>query len=419
MKIGNILCDVSSFIMNIANNNRRSWTKTMAIGIGSIGLLYSLSTLWKRLKPIDKSDTSKKVDDSFKKNFPNNSGKDSSPNSSSRTEVIPNPIPKIDKNFTVNNPIIAQRKAHDKAKNYLVQEGRRINAQVAFVSPVKGNQCPEVTAVQIRNDLLPTIFTWENTNGVQGDIQRDGKKPGHVVLYGVASQFNSCEAPDRYTPEPGKAVATYKSDPTQGPGAQLQFPDEQVEILNNAANLGFNGLCHVLDETTKMTIKHGYLTPETKETAKTVIQQLQQNGDKMEFPCIGNIPKGKDNTEIVYEMLVAAPAFGGYSLGQISDDQKNEIEFLCALQAYRAQFQQAIQLAKSNPQKQVAFKPTAPGLGVFGNRVANVAKAFYVAAKESQADLEKLNITVQLQVFRGQGDAKNMADALSLQEFRK
>jgi hypothetical protein len=175
-------------------------------------------------------------------------------------------------------------------------------------------------------------------------------------------------------------------------------------------------LCQVLDDTTKMAVKHGYLTPETKELAEAVIEQLQKNRDKMEFLCIGNIPEGEKNTEKVYEILVAAPAFGIYSVGNTTDDQKGEIEFLCALHGYRAQFQQVIQLATLTSEKQVVFKPTAPGLGVFGNRVENIAKAFYVAAKENENQLRQKNIHVQLQVFRGAGGAKKMATTLSLNE---
>ena len=335
---------------------------------------------------------------------------------SNRTKLIV-PIQAIDANFTVDKSIAEQRNAHNNAKQYWQEEATKINAEVFFVSPINGHSCPRVDEVEIKQDLDSAIFTWENTKGVQGDIQRDGRLSDHVVLYGVASQFNSCEATQRFTPKPGTAVVTYESDPTQGPGAQLQFPDQQVEIINNAANLGLNGLCHVLDDRTKMTVKHGYLTPETKESAEIVISQLQQNGDKMEFLCIGNIPKGENNTEKVYEMLVAAPAFGMYSMGLATDDQKREIEFLCALSGYRAQFQQAIQLAELSPEKQVIFKPTAPGLGVFGNRVENVAKAFYVAAKEYENQLRAKNIQVRFQVFRGEGAARNMATALSLNEI--
>lgn len=330
---------------------------------------------------------------------------------------LTSPIKAIDPNFTVNKSITEQRNAHNNAKQYLQEEATKINAEVFFVSPVNGLSCLRVDEIEIKQDLDTAIFTWENTKGVQGDIQKDGKLFGYVVLYGVASQFNSCEATQRFTPKPGTAVETYQSDPTQGPGAQLQFPNQQVEMINNAANLGFNGLCQVLDDSTKMAVKHGYLTPETKQSAEIVIRQLQQNGDKMEFLCIGNIPKGKNNTEKVYEMLVAAPAFGMYSMGFAADDQKREIEFLCALSGYRAQFQQAIQLAASTPEKQVIFKPTATGLGVFGNRAENVAKAFYVAAKEYENQLRAKNVQVCFQVFRGEGAARNMATALGLNEI--
>ena len=113
-------------------------------------------------------------------------------------------------------------------------------------------------------------------------------------------------------------------------------------------------------------------------------------------------------------MLVAAPAFGQYTINVLVEEDQNEIEYLCALQGYRAQFQQIIQLAENNPTKKAIFKPTAPGLGVFGNKAENVAKAFYMAAKEYESQLQEKNISVQLQVFRGMGPAKEMADLLYL-----
>lgn len=117
-------------------------------------------------------------------------------------------------------------------------------------------------------------------------------------------------------------------------------------------------------------------------------------------------------------MLVAAPAFGHYSIGKRKDGQESEIEFLCALHAYRAQFQQVIQLATLTPEKQVVFKPTAAGLGVFDNKPENIAKAFYVAAKEHENQLREKNVKVRFQVWTGRGKAKDMADHLGLNEVK-
>lgn len=436
--IENILDNVTSFIVDPGNESRTpltqgiAWAITIILGIGTLGIAQCLSTLWRKLRQIDQNETHEEISQIFSKSHPNSTVEDLNPIDSPLSKVLDSQQPlsnvsktscdiqPIDSNFTINQLIDEQRKAHSRAKTYMQAEAGKINAEVVFVSPPH-SACPPVNEVAIKLDLDQTVFAWENTKGVQGDIQKDGKLLHHVVLYGVASQFNACEAVDPFTPKPGTAVETYKGDPTQGPGAQLQFPDQQVEIINDAANLGFNGLCHVLDETTKGTIRHGYLTPKTPTLAETVIAQLRENGHKMEFPCIGNIPKQKGNTEKVYVMLVAAPAFGKrYSKGStITDNQKKEMEFLCALSAYRAQFQQVIQLATLNPEKQVIFKPTAPGLGVFGNRIENVAKAFYMAAKEYENQLIENKISVRLQVFGGQGDARNMAAALGLDEFKK
>lgn len=112
-------------------------------------------------------------------------------------------------------------------------------------------------------------------------------------------------------------------------------------------------------------------------------------------------------------MLVAAPAFGGYSLGAISEKQKDEIQFLCALNAYRAQFQEVLRI-KEGITKPVIFKPKAPGLGVFGNKTDNVAKAFYTAANEFESSLAEAGVQVKLQVFQARGEAMEMANRLKL-----
>lgn len=431
MIIKNALENITSFLFNTDNkgkiNSNGTTSEITKLGIKNIGIIPSLNSLWNKLnknhtqeKAAIRSPTSSSI-----------SLEISVPTPTSLNEVKPTlektiqlfPLEEIihtepiDPNFTVSKSIEEQRNAHDIAKKYLQKEAGKINAEVHFVSPLNYLSAPKIYEVEIKQDLDISVFTWKNSKGVQGDIQQDGKLPGHIALYGVASQFNSCEATDRFTPKPGTAVNTYKGDPTQGPGAQLQFSNQQVEIINNAANLGLNGLCQVLDDSTKITIKHGYLTPETQESAEMVIRHLQQNGNKIEYPCIGNIPKGETNTEKVYEMLVSAPAFGMYNIGSASDNQKSEIEFLCALHGYRAQFQQAIQLAILTPEKQVIFKPTAPGLGVFGNRVENIAKAFYVVAKEHENQLKEKNIKVELQVFQGKGEARKMAMVLGLNEL--
>ncbi len=332
--------------------------------------------------------------------------------------AIPTQIEPIHPDFTEVNSVAHQRSAHRSAKAYLQEEAKKIDAEVVFVSPPDYDN-PWVNKVSIKQNLDSSIFKWENTDGVQGDIQRDSKLRDHVVLYGVASQFNCSESCMPETPQPGAAVETYRGDPTQGPGAQSQFSDELIERINDAANIGYNGLCHVLDNDTKMTIKHGYLTPRTETLANAVIKQLQQKGNQMEFPCIGCIPKGEGNTEKVYEMLVSAPAFGMYSYGlPVGYKQKSEIEFLCSLHAYRAQFQQAIKLAEFFPEKQIIFKPTAPGLGVFSNVTMNIAKAFYVAAKEYEDQLKRNNILVRLQIFHGGGDTRDMATILGLNEYK-
>lgn len=295
MIIKTVFENISSFIFNMSNkgktdSNRGITNELSKLGIKNIGIIPSLNTSRLKNYTQEKAVIQSPSPSSISLEI-------SVPTPTSLNEIKPTTektsqlflldkithMEAIDPNFTVNKSIKEQRNAHNIAKKYLQEEARKINAEVLFVSPLDHHSTPKIDEVEIKQDLDISVFTWKNTKGVQGDIQQDGKLPGHVALYGVASQFNSCEATHRFTPKPGTAVNTYKGDPTQGPGAQLQFSDQQVEIINNAANLGFNGLCQVLDDSTKMTIKHDYLTPETQDSAAMVIRQLHQNGNKIEI----------------------------------------------------------------------------------------------------------------------------------------
>ncbi len=318
----------------------------------------------------------------------------------------------IDKKFT-SHSIQIQRDAHEDAKNFLKKLLPKVGAGIEIISP-PDLACPKVIDVSISNDLDPTVFCWMNTNSVGDDIQTDGKRTDNIiVVYGVASQFNGCESPSRATVPPGQAVPVYEGDGTQGPEAQLQFGKHQVELINCGGNKAFNGLCYVLDDATRTAVEHGYFTP-SKDEAEKVIQQLTEKGKNIEYLCVGNIPT--DGQKPVYLILVAAPAFGMYTKNNtVTGKNREEIEFLCALHGFRAQYQQCINLAKREG-KEVIFKPAAVGLGVFKNDPKVVVKALYQASKEFETELRNNKVSVRFQV-RGAGAAKFIADTLKLKQF--
>ena len=322
-------------------------------------------------------------------------------------------VQQMDEDFHLR-PIAEQRQAHEKAKEFL-SDGLRGAAEVTFVQSPRvpdDLEIPAFDTVIPEGKLDASVFSWQVTDDVRDNIEKDGNRAEDtVVLYGVASQYNAGESQSRETVPPGQAVDFYEWDPTQGPAAQLAFENKQVELINAAANLGFNGLCNLLDDETKVSSDRGYFTP-TKATINKVNAQLK--GGTIEYPCVSSIPHG--GTKPVHIMLTAAPAFGRYSIDiNGADPQAEETQFLCALHAYRAQFEQSITLAQTTG-KPVVFKPTACGLGVFGNQVDVVAKAFFQAAAEYQDRLRENRVTVRLQVFEGGGPAKEMADSLHLAE---
>lgn len=320
--------------------------------------------------------------------------------------------------FTTIHTLEEQIEAHDRAKAFLQDSMKKLGGSVDFVVSQPRMNIPDRDSFADITDLDKDLFFMELTAGVGRDIQNDAKKKGRVVLYGVASQFNGGEAPSRRTVSLDRTIITYRNDGTQGPQAQLQFPDGQILIINLGAHLGYNGLCRVLDEDTKNTIQHGYFTP-TQDQRDLIIALLKDNGHLIEYPCYGNIPKGDGNSEKVYEMLAAAPAFGRYNQ-DLEPEEQEEIQYLCAVHSFRAQFHEAIKLAKENPDKQLIFKPTGVGLGVFGNDEQVVAKAFYVAAKEYEKRLKKNNVQVRFQVYYSDWErskAGKLVKALELSEF--
>jgi hypothetical protein len=87
--------------------------------------------------------------------------------------------------------------------------------------------------------------------------------------------------------------------------------------------------------------------------------------------------------------------------------KENELAFLCALHAYRAQFAHAVKLAQETG-KPVILKAIPMGLGVFGNSYVPVATAFYSAGKEFESRLKASGVKVDLQLFNAGYDRSSM-----------
>lgn len=341
---------------------------------------------------------------------------------SDRVDALIATIPPIDKKFikgaepavyTVETSILEQCRAHQEAKEWLSTQINLIGSKILFIHP------PQDPPSKFEDEpLSEEVFSWYSSNGVGGDIQRDGQREEENVeiIYGVASQYNGCEASDRFTVPPGRAMEFYENDHTQGPEAQMQFQREQVELLNAAANKGFNGLVEVLDETTKGAVQHGYFTP-TSKNIDAVTGQLEGNAHKITFSYVKGVPT--HGRKDVGQFLVAAPAFGLYNLDKDVDPKKVKwVQYLCTLHAYRAQFAQVVNVAKETKQR-VIFKPVAMGLGVFENDLDSVTRAFFVAAKEVEGQLIQHQVKVEFQVFRGAGEARAMVGSLKLKQKNK
>jgi hypothetical protein len=336
-------------------------------------------------------------------------------------EAIKNTKP-IDRQFTTNHTIEQQRRAHAKAKNFLTENLGKLGAKVEFLRlPQKAPV--EFHYTSINSPLDSSVFSWEISKSVQADIKEDGnRKENNVIIYGIASQFNASESTTPSTFPPGEAKHFYSSDHTQGPEAQLSFSDQQVEIINCGANIGFNGLCHVLDENTKSTVTHGYLLPNANNGSQ-ILDRLTKDGNKTEYLCVANKPTGGNKP--VHQVLLSAPAFGDYEKKKMAldDKTKNEIQFNVALNGYRVLFQKGIDEAEAKKGKEVIIKPAAIGLGAFANNPEAAAKAYWLAAYENQAKLKELGVQVRFQIFESPKDgmldanAEKMKDLIGLQKF--
>lgn len=323
-------------------------------------------------------------------------------------------IDRISSNFTTI-PINNQRIAHTRAKEFLTQSLKKIGASVTFVSPPTLSNKVYFSTNSF-TPLLKGVFYWEDTQGIAENIQRDGNRnEDNIVLYGVASQFNGVSG-QQHIPIPGRAVHDYKSDLSEGAEAQLQFHPHQVELINCGGNLGFNGLINILNQKIVVsTLMKGYLNP-SLEDADEVISALVKDG--IEYICVANRPYNKKNKNYgnkpVHMMLVYAPTFDKSMLE--NNEKRNQIEFLCALQSFRAQFQHCIDLAQREG-KSVIFKAAGVGLGIWSNQETNVAKGFYIAAKEFETQLQENGVLVRLQVMGGTGRARDLAKSLQLSEW--
>lgn len=326
----------------------------------------------------------------------------------------------IGNDFTTKYTMEEQRRLHKSAKVFLEETLRQIRAKVAFISPPEF-PCPRLETIKILNDLQTSIFSAKLTPKIEENIHADSQRSDKaIVIYGVASKYNCGVSEQREPVLPGQAfdevcekTLTRKFDDfTYGLVVQLQFGPKQVELVNCAAHKGLNGLVHVLEEETKGAIVNGVLHPANEAQRAWVIHQLHRNGHRLEMPCIVNGPWSVGEKHLIRIILAAAPDFEKNSTKLTHQDQEKEIQFLCALLNYRAQFNHVIQVAQMTLEP-VIYKPMAIGLGARNNDPLIIAKAFYTAAREYTSELEKYHVHVQLQVMMSP-EAKEMASHLGL-----
>ena len=273
---------------------------------------------------------------------------------------------------------------------------------VSFVSPPAG---VAFTELALPPALSKDLFYCSITRGVESDIPRSSLDEGAIHVWGAASQQNGTEAPGVFTPPPGGVMEASAFDGTQGPLAQRTNP-RMFELVNAAANLGFNELADVLNEDASGALKHGYLTPNTPDEARATIESFGQDGAKLSALCVKSVPDGGRSP--VYLIMGAAAAFGRYFENrglfytQEAQDVCHQLRQADLFYHYLAQFNKVLELAQETPDKRVIYHPTALGGGVFENSPKEIAQAFGQAAVWFQNEVERLdlrNVKVQFEQY--------------------
>lgn len=266
-------------------------------------------------------------------------------------------------------------------------------------------------ACQVDVNVIPNaaldqnVFHYSRTFGVQYDISVSSFHADCHHIYQVASQYNCSEAPDRFTPEVGRAMQTSEYDRTQGPLAQRTNPDAFESVNAYLTHLGFNMLNEVLPEgqTTYgqgSWVEHGYLCPKD-DTIEDITRAFRENYHKAEYVCYKSLPiAGSNNPVSIF--LQSAPAVArNYSVELNVETNTDELEKYAALANFLALFNYGIQYAEQNEGqgRAVVLHVAAVGLGAFGNKVENYEWGFKKAAQHFQGRMRELGIKVQLESY--------------------
>ncbi|MEZ5315043.1 MAG: hypothetical protein R3E91_02375 [Chlamydiales bacterium] len=311
---------------------------------------------------------------------------------------------------------------HNMAKSLLIQELQKIGTEVIFASGnISENKSYNAVIEYSTSPLDAKVFSWKymNIDELNLEIEKDSKIRDRITFYGVPSLFNGkMPSMPSLLPTESRNLISNNLFEVQ---ARLQFPDEQLEIIDRSAHIGFNGMVELLNQEMENYVWDGRLAPETFEQARLVIRQLKDQNHPIEYLCVGNVPKGTRNGEKIYKILIGTPIFTALSVenSKITSQQKKEIAYLCAVRGYSAQFEQAIKFAQTNRsagKKTIIVNATTPSFGVFSNDPQMVAKGFYVAGKAYEADLKSSKILVQWRVPKDNIELQKIAGSLGLKK---
>jgi len=304
-----------------------------------------------------------------------------------------------------------EQKSQERAKSCFSEVMQQIlNAKVTF--PKAG---PLEQPENLQGQLDCEVFQLSITSGVQEDILRSACDQQHIHVYQVASQYNASEAPTTFTPKIGTAMSTSQGDHTQGPLAQRTNPVAFELVTAFLTHLGFNMLNTVLPSCGKTyekgaQIEHGYLLPK-KQTIDTVTNEFKEAFSHAEYVCYSSHLNSWDGGQPVYLFLQSAPAIG-YADPDIKD-VSDELQKYAALANYLALFRHGITLARETGQP-IVLHAAAVGCGVFGNKVSNMEWGFEKAALALQSQMKAVQVTVQLEAYKGSGPMVDIAVSLNI-----
>jgi hypothetical protein len=280
-----------------------------------------------------------------------------------------------------------------------------VDSSVATTSPSPLAQLTPPNDFEIQHRVFdPSLVNYEHADSLGTNITWDMQIKDTMFFYTMGRRFDGSVVHNSLDSRYTKTLLSSK----------------ETRAVECAANLGLNGLAHVLDDKTREAVSSGFFIPNA-EIVADVILQLKQQGHLTQYPVI--LIPSQHTVNSVGIILVATPMFGdfGPENDALTKEDREQIQFICAFNAFTAQFEMCLRAAKEH-KKQIVLKLAALGMGRLGHEPSVVAKALYAALTLHQKALNENRVQVRVQVLLTNGAAdvndRQIVDLLDLPRYK-